>query len=104
MSRSPRRTCACATSRSSPPAPTAQGDGGTIDMTVAQSVRLIGRSEVTAEAQGTGGNITIDPVTVVLDASQVTANAVNGNGGNILIRTSAFVPSSDPRTRVTASS
>ena len=36
--------------------------------------------------RGAGGNITIDPEFVVLENSQISANAFGGPGGNITIR------------------
>ncbi len=42
---------------------------------------------------GSGGNITVDQRFVVLDRSVIAANAVGGNGGNVLIRAGQFVPS-----------
>ncbi len=53
-------------------------------------------------AFGNGGNITVDPRLVVLDSSQIQADAVGGNGGNVLIRADQFVPSAD--SAVTATS
>jgi filamentous hemagglutinin family protein len=44
---------------------------------------------------GNGGNITIDPVFVVLNRSHVVARADAGAGGNIVIRTDFFVASAD---------
>ena len=46
-------------------------------------------------AFGNGGNITIDPRLLVLDRSLIQANAVGGNGGNLLIRALQLVPSAD---------
>lgn len=56
-------------------------------------VRIVGGT--VAEAGHKGGNITIDPNTVVLDASRIIAKAKLGNGGDITIFTDAFVASSD---------
>ena len=32
---------------------------------------------------GNGGDIFVDPIFIILDNSEITANAVDGNGGNI---------------------
>jgi hypothetical protein len=83
----------------------AEGSGGEIDIQAPQFVHLFDNSQVLAEAvAGTGGNVTIDPESVVLRASRITANARQGAGGNVTIRADAFIPSSDPDTAVTASS
>jgi large exoprotein involved in heme utilization and adhesion len=44
---------------------------------------------------GDGGNISIDPEFVVLNHSDITAQADVGNGGNIRIETENFVQSAD---------
>jgi len=44
---------------------------------------------------GNGGNIDIDPKLVILNHSQIIANAYQGNGGNINIVADHFVKSSD---------
>ncbi|HYH43451.1 MAG TPA: hypothetical protein VD867_15870, partial [Burkholderiales bacterium] len=44
---------------------------------------------------GNGGNITIDPVYVILDSSRIIANAFGGDGGNINIVTSALLQTGD---------
>ncbi len=46
-------------------------------------------------AFGNGGNITVDPRLVVLDRSLIQANAVGGNGGNLLIQAQQLVPSAE---------
>ena len=46
-------------------------------------------------AFGNGGNITVDPRLVVLDRSLIQANAVDGNGGNLLIQAQQLVPSAE---------
>jgi hypothetical protein len=50
---------------------------------------------------GSGGNITIDPKVVILQNSEVLAQAVRGNGGDISITTPVFV--ADQSSRVDAS-
>jgi large exoprotein involved in heme utilization and adhesion len=49
-----------------------------------------------------GGNITIDPQFVVLEGSQIIANAFEGMGGNIRIEAGVFL--ADPASLVSASS
>ncbi len=44
---------------------------------------------------GAGGNITIDPVFVVLDSGTIQANAFGGPGGNISIVSDFFIASPD---------
>ncbi len=54
------------------------------------------RSAITTSvnsASGNGGNITVDPRLVVLDRSLIQANAVGGNGGDVLIRADQLVQS-----------
>ena len=56
------------------------------------------RSSITTSvnsAFGNGGNVTIDPRLLVLDRSLIQANAVGGNGGNLLIRALQLVPSAN---------
>ncbi len=70
------------------------------------SLRAIGRisllnSSVVAEAGLNGGNVFIDPEFVLLDHSRISANAILGAGGNILIIADNFLASSSA---VTASS
>jgi large exoprotein involved in heme utilization and adhesion len=42
------------------------------------------------DLQTTGGNITIDPQYVILNDSQIIANAYEGTGGNIRIIADVF--------------
>ena len=51
---------------------------------------------------GKGGNITIDPQFVVMQGSQVRADALGGPGGNIHIVAAVFL--ADPASQVSASS
>ena len=70
-----------------------QGEGGNILLTAGQLVHLIG-SQMTTSVQsgvGGGGNITIDPRFVVLDHSQISANAFGGPGGNVRIVAEVFL-------------
>ena len=74
-----------------------QASGGNIDIRAVDRVRLI-NSEISSSVQGgastAGGNITIDPNVVVLQNSQVVAQAVQGAGGNITITTPLFLADS----------
>ena len=81
-----------------------QADGGNIKLTVEDTVYLLD-SDISAKVQGgagNGGNINIDPVFVVLNGSNITADAFGGNGGNIQIITGFFLAT--PDSSVTASS
>ena len=83
-----------------------QADGGNIQLTAPWMIRLRD-SQVTAAVGGgpatVGGNITIDPQFVVLQNSQIIANASEGQGGNISIQAQqAFL--ADPASTVNASS
>lgn len=70
-------------------------DGGNIDIKAIELVRLTNSRITTSVGTGfgNGGNINIDPIFVVLDGSQITANAFGGNGGNINIVTNALLQS-----------
>src|SRR5262245_5102866 len=74
-----------------------QATGGNITIQAANLVQL-GNSTISASVQGgpqtSGGNITIDPNSVILQNSQIIANAVQGQGGNISITTNVFLPDS----------
>jgi len=82
-----------------------QADGGNIDISAGYMVNLI-HSKITASVGGgpetTGGNITIDPHYVILNDSQIIANAYEGKGGNIRIIADVFLAS--PESVVDASS
>ncbi len=83
---------------------TTQSDGGDIHIQAGHLVQLTG-STITTSVQGglgNGGNITIDPEFVVLQGSQVIANAFGGNGGNISIVAGVFF--ADPTSTISASS
>src|SRR5207247_6753474 len=72
--------------------------------TVGKLVDLF-NSQITTSVQsgtGSGGNITIDPTFVILNHSQITADAFGGPGGNITIVSDVFLAS--PDSSVTASS
>jgi len=83
-----------------------QADGGNIQITAPTLLRLRD-SRITAEVGGgartVGGNITIDPQFVLLERSQIVANAFAGQGGNIQI-TAQQVFLADPASTVSASS
>jgi len=82
-----------------------QADGGNIHIHAGYMVNLID-SKITASVGGgpqtTGGNITIDPQFVILNDSQIIANAYEGKGGNIRIVADVFLAS--PESIVDASS
>ncbi|BAZ07410.1 S-layer family protein [Calothrix sp. NIES-3974] len=66
------------------------GEGGNINLNLQKFVILRNQSKISTEAGGVGngGDITIvSPVIVGLENSDITANAVRGNGGNIQITT-----------------
>jgi large exoprotein involved in heme utilization and adhesion len=83
----------------------AQADGGDITLRV-QDVLRLRNSAVTATVGGgpetMGGNIIIDPQFVVLQNSQIVANAFEGQGGKIHIQAQTFLR--DPASLVDASS
>ena len=70
-------------------AATAMGDGGNVSLQ-AQTLLLRDRASITATAGGigNGGNITIvSPIVLGLANSDIVANAIRGQGGNIQITT-----------------
>jgi hypothetical protein len=81
-----------------------QGQGGEIQLR-AQNLVYLQQSQITTTVAGgdeRAGNITIDPEFIVLQKSQVKANAAGGPGGNITMRAQVFL--ADPASTVTASS
>jgi large exoprotein involved in heme utilization and adhesion len=81
-----------------------QADGGNIQLTVGSLVDLRD-SQLTATVQsgvGKGGNITIDARFVILEGSQIRADAFGGPGGNVRIVSDVFLR--DPASLVSASS
>lgn len=78
--------------------------GGNIDITATDLVRVVNGQISTSVLCGSGnsGNISIDPNTVVLQNSQIMANASAGNGGNITITTPLLL--ADQSSRINASS
>ncbi|MBD2182874.1 two-partner secretion domain-containing protein [Aerosakkonema funiforme] len=86
-------------------ASTKVGEGGNINLQIADLLQMRRGSFISAEAggRGNGGNITLNaPVMVSLENSDIIANAVQGNGGNIHITTQGIFRSSD--SNITASS
>jgi len=75
--------------------------GGNIEINALDQFRLV-NSHVNASAFLDGGNITIDPNVVVLQHSQILAQAIQGAGGNITITTPLFL--ADSSSLVSASS
>ena len=81
-----------------------ESDGGNITITAPRLIHLAD-SRITTSVEsgvGSGGNIFIDPQFVVLQNSQIVANAFGGPGGNINIIAGQFI--SDPATVISASS
>lgn len=81
-----------------------KASGGNIDIKAVDSIRFT-NSTISASVgadRGNGGNITIDPNVVVLQNSNILAQAARGQGGNITITTPAFLQ--DQTSRVDASS
>jgi large exoprotein involved in heme utilization and adhesion len=76
----------------------AVGDGGSVRLRIGNGLRLH-RSVLAAFAGGSGGDIDIEPFGltsprfVTLDRSAILASAINGNGGDIRIRSTVFLPS-----------
>lgn len=71
----------------------ALASGGNIDIQAIDRIRLVNSSISTSVlgGAGSGGNITIDPNVVILQNSQIIAQAVQGTGGNISITTPLFL-------------
>jgi|CXWL01.1.fsa_nt_gi filamentous hemagglutinin family protein len=71
----------------------AQASGGNIDIQAIDRIRLVNSSISTSVlgGAGSGGNISIDPNSVILQNSQIIAQAVQGAGGNISIVTPLFL-------------
>ena len=68
-------------------------DGGNIQIAADDIVHLVDSRITTSVGTGLGdgGNITIDPVFVILQNSQIIASAVGGSGGNISIVSQFFL-------------
>ncbi len=75
----------------------ASGGGGSISIQVTNLLYLLFSRITTSVAAGAdnAGNIDIDPINVVLNNSQIIANAFAGNGGNITIITQHLLQSSE---------
>jgi len=71
--------------------------GGQIDITARDFVVLQDARITTSVQDGTGGggDVTIDPQFVILDRSEIVANAFAGPGGNIRITAGTFLASPD---------
>jgi len=70
--------------------------GGNIGISVSDILALSEGASISAAAAGVttddaGGNITIDPVFVVMHESEMLATANAGNGGNIAIEADSFI-------------
>jgi large exoprotein involved in heme utilization and adhesion len=85
---------------------TERADAGDITLTVGNLLHLQDQSSITtsvAGGEGSGGNITLNSVFVVLDeGSRIIANALEGQAGDIFIRTlggGALFQSPDSRIR-----
>lgn len=79
-------------------------DGGNIAILAQDTLRLRDSQLTTAVRSGVGrgGNILIDPDFVILERSQIRADAFGGPGGNIRLVAKAFLTDAD--SRVSASS
>jgi large exoprotein involved in heme utilization and adhesion len=85
---------------------TASGRGGSIGLQVRDRLFLRDRAQLTATAggSGNGGNITIDaPLIIAADNSDIVANAVRGQGGNIAIDSEGIFGTAS-RSQLTANS
>ncbi|MDM8550075.1 hypothetical protein QUF72_08365, partial [Desulfobacterales bacterium HSG2] len=78
--------------------------GGRIDVTAGNEIYLLdgGISSSVAIGVGKGGDVTAESKFVIMNHGDITANADEGDGGAIFIRTENFVKSSD--SAVTATS
>lgn len=83
-----------------------QASGGQISINTPDMAQLINSEIITSVAGSasdtTGGDITIDPTYVILQGSQILAQANAGTGGNITITSNVFL--ADPNSVVDASS
>ncbi len=71
-------------------------DGGNITLNAPRMIQLTD-SQVTTSVEsgvGGGGNINIDPQALILNNSQILANAFGGPGGNINITADVFLVNS----------
>ncbi|NJO18490.1 MAG: hypothetical protein HC877_22995 [Thioploca sp.] len=84
--------------------------GGNISITTAGLLHLTDQSEISTSVrvnQGNGGNITLQPLFLILDDSKIIAQAIEGHGGDINIKTndiyvfpSAQFPQADNQNRL----
>lgn len=74
----------------------AKASGGNIDIRAIDRIHFVNSNISTSVlgAEGSGGNIFIDPKVVILEGSNVTARAVEGAGGNITFVTPLFLADS----------
>ena len=70
-----------------------QADGGDIRFNVGSLLQLVDSRVTTSvqSGQGRGGNITIDPQAVILNRSEIRADAFGGPGGNVSIVADVFL-------------
>ncbi len=75
----------------------ALGDAGDINIVAKNKLYLLNSTISTSAAagKGNGGNITIDPIFVILNHSNIIANASQGSGGNINITSTYYFASTD---------
>jgi hypothetical protein len=82
-----------------------QASGGNITLRATDSIRLV-NTEISTSVHGgpqtSGGNISIDPAMLTLQNTQILAQAVQGQGGNISITAGSFL--ADQTSVVSASS
>ncbi|NGZ05197.1 MAG: filamentous hemagglutinin N-terminal domain-containing protein [Magnetococcales bacterium] len=80
------------------------GGGGDLEIAVGQMIHLSDSALTTSVrgGDGNGGNIRVDPRFLILERTQVTANAYEGAGGNVHLQADTLIQ--DPATRITASS
>jgi large exoprotein involved in heme utilization and adhesion len=72
-------------------------NGGNITLKVSDFLYLT-NSQITASVNretGNGGNVKIDPQLVILNHSKITAQAAEGQGGNINIKAGLYIASTD---------
>jgi filamentous hemagglutinin family protein len=79
-------------------------NGGNITLSVSDFLYLT-NSQITASVNretGNGGNVTIDPQFVILNHSKITAQAAEGQGGNININAGLYIASTDSTVSATS--
>lgn len=93
-------------------ASTQQGNGGNIKIKARDGLLLRRGSRLSAEARstGNGGNVTLSaPTIIALENSDITASAIQGDGGNVQINAGAILGTAfreqlTPESDITASS